>query len=193
MTYQWLILQKDVLYSLQNPNSSLILTDACHSIFAHFVSINVFNSKYILSFSRSFTVENESSIFTLMKFWGRTRNLVIMAVQGIRANSEIPRIPYSELALEEFQVCKSWLIVKEKKRHGVQPTFHNSRLFFCIFPMNFAMATLGLKEMGKFLWEGREKSLPSWLSQFSFAKLRQPTRQTFFPTFPKEFFHFLQT
>jgi hypothetical protein len=23
--------------------------------------------------------------------------------------------------------------------------------------------------MGKFLWEGREKSLPSWLSQFSFA------------------------
>ena len=32
------------------------------------------------------------------------------------------------------------------------------------------MATLGLKEMGKFLWEVREKSLPSWLSQFSFAK-----------------------
>ena len=41
------------------------------------------------------------------------------------------------------------------------------------------MATLGLKEMGKFLWEGREKSLPSWLFQFSFAKLRQPIRQTF--------------
>ena len=32
------------------------------------------------------------------------------------------------------------------------------------------MATLGLKEMGKFIWEGREKSHPSWLSQFSFAK-----------------------
>ena len=31
------------------------------------------------------------------------------------------------------------------------------------------MATLGLKEMGKFLWEGREKVLPSWLSQFSSA------------------------
>ena len=29
------------------------------------------------------------------------------------------------------------------------------------------MATLGLKEMGKFLWEGREKVLPCWLSQFS--------------------------
>jgi hypothetical protein len=52
--------------------------------------------------------------------------------------------------------------------------------------MNFAMATLGLKEMGKFLWEDREKSLPSWLSQFNFAKLRQPTGQTFFPTFPKK-------
>ena len=37
--------------------------------------------------------------------------------------------------------------------------------FFCIFPMNFAMATLGLKEIG----------------------------QTFFPTFPKEFSHFFQT
>jgi hypothetical protein len=59
--------------------------------------------------------------------------------------------------------------------------------------MNFAMATLGLKEMEKFLWEGREKCLPSWLSQFSFAKLRQPTGQTYFPTFPKEFFHFLQS
>ena len=34
---------------------------------------------------------------------------------------------------------------------------------------------LGLKEMGKFLWEGREISLPCWLSQFSSAKLRQPT------------------
>ena len=69
------------------------------------------------------------------------------------------------------------------------PLFNNTRLF-CIFPKNFAMATLGLKEMGKFLWEGREKSLPSWLSQLSFAKLRPPTGQTFFP---KEFPHFLQT
>ena len=31
------------------------------------------------------------------------------------------------------------------------------------------MATLGLKEMGKFLWEGKAKSLPCWLSQLSFA------------------------
>ena len=55
------------------------------------------------------------------------------------------------------------------------------------------MATLGLKEMGKFLWEGREKSLPCWLSQFSKTKLRQPQGQNFFSTFPKEFSHFLQT
>ena len=40
------------------------------------------------------------------------------------------------------------------------------------------MANLGLKGMEKFLWKGREKSLPSWLSWFSFAKLRQPTGQT---------------
>ena len=29
----------------------------------------------------------------------------------------------------------------------------------------------GLKETGKFLWEGREKGQPCWLSQFSFASL----------------------
>ena len=28
--------------------------------------------------------------------------------------------------------------------------------FFCMFQKNLAMATLDLKEMGKFLWEGRE-------------------------------------
>ena len=46
--------------------------------------------------------------------------------------------------------------------------------FFCIFQTNFAMATLGLKKMGKFLLEGREKSLPSLLSHFSFAKQGRP-------------------
>ena len=34
------------------------------------------------------------------------------------------------------------------------------QVFLCIFQKNSAMATLGLKEMGKFLWEGREKVLP---------------------------------
>ena len=39
--------------------------------------------------------------------------------------------------------------------------------------MNFAMATLSLKEMGQFLWKGRD-FLPSWLSQFSFAMVLHP-------------------
>ena len=38
------------------------------------------------------------------------------------------------------------------------------QVFLCIFQKNSAMATLGLKEMGKFLWEGKEKGLPCWLS-----------------------------
>ena len=40
--------------------------------------------------------------------------------------------------------------------------------------MNFAMATLGLKEMGK-------------------LNLDRQQGRPFFPTFPKEFSHFLQT
>ena len=40
------------------------------------------------------------------------------------------------------------------------------QVFLCIFQKNSAMATLGMKEMGKFL--------PCWLSQFSFSNLRQP-------------------
>ena len=47
------------------------------------------------------------------------------------------------------------------------------RVFLCIFEKNSAMATLGLKEMGKFVWEGREKGLPSK------TKLRQPTGKLF--------------
>ena len=34
------------------------------------------------------------------------------------------------------------------------------QVFLCIFQKNSAMATLGLREMGKFLWEGRGKGLP---------------------------------
>ena len=44
------------------------------------------------------------------------------------------------------------------------------QVFLCIFQKNSAMTTLGLKEMIKFIWEGRGKSLPYWLSQFSFSK-----------------------
>ena len=46
------------------------------------------------------------------------------------------------------------------------------QVFLCIFQKNSAMATLGLKEMGKFLWDGKEKGLPCWLSQFSKTNLR---------------------
>ena len=49
------------------------------------------------------------------------------------------------------------------------------QVFCCIFLKNSAMATLGLKEMGKFLWEGRENRLSYWLSQFGKTKLRQST------------------
>jgi hypothetical protein len=41
------------------------------------------------------------------------------------------------------------------------------QVYLCIFQKNSAMATVGLKEMRKLLWEGREKGLPYWLSQFS--------------------------
>ena len=44
------------------------------------------------------------------------------------------------------------------------------KVFLSIFQKNSAMATLGMKEMGKFLWESREKGLPCWLSQFSKTK-----------------------
>ena len=67
------------------------------------------------------------------------------------------------------------------------------QVFLCIFQKNSAMATLGVKEMGKFLWESMEKGLPCWLFQFSFTKLKQPREQTFFSTFLKEFSHFLHT
>ena len=35
-----------------------------------------------------------------------------------------------------------------------------SKVFLCIFQKNSAMATLGLKEMGKFLWEGSHSKVP---------------------------------
>ena len=47
------------------------------------------------------------------------------------------------------------------------------QVFLCTFQKNSAMVTLGLKEMGKFLWEGREKGLLCWLSK---TKLRQVSR-----------------
>ena len=65
--------------------------------------------------------------------------------------------------------------------------------FFCIFPMNFAMATLDLKEMGKFLWEVREKKFAQLAASVQFCQTESQKGRPFFPTFPKEFSHFLQT
>ena len=49
-----------------------------------------------------------------------------------------------------------------------------SKLFWLsIIQKNSAMATLGLKEIGKYIWEGREKGLPCWLSQFSLENTKK--------------------
>ena len=50
---------------------------------------------------------------------------------------------------------------RRKRGMASNPLFIIPDFFFCFFRMNFAMATLGLKEMGNFLWIGREKSLSS--------------------------------
>ena len=49
--------------------------------------------------------------------------------------------------------------VFEGKRHGGMGSTPKMeyQVFLWIFLNNSAMATLGLKEMGKFLWEGKEK------------------------------------
>ena len=53
--------------------------------------------------------------------------------------------------------------------------------------MYFAMATLGLKEIRNFHRKGREKSVSSWLSQFSFAK-ETAKRADLSPHLPKKNF-----
>ena len=47
-----------------------------------------------------------------------------------------------------------------RERGMASTTTMKYQFFLCIFQKNSAMATLGLKEMGKFIMEGREKSLP---------------------------------
>ena len=47
------------------------------------------------------------------------------------------------------------------------------QVFLCIFQKNSAMATLGLKEMEKLFWEGREKGLP-----VARCHLRQPQQSS---------------
>merc|ERR1711940_66840 len=44
-----------------------------------------------------------------------------------------------------------------RKRGSASNPKMEYQVFSCIFHLSLAMATLGLKEIGKFLWEGREK------------------------------------
>jgi hypothetical protein len=44
-----------------------------------------------------------------------------------------------------------------RKRGSASNPKMEYQVLYCIFHKSLAMATLGLKEMGKFLWEGREK------------------------------------
>ena len=44
-----------------------------------------------------------------------------------------------------------------RKRGSASNPKMEYQVFSCIFHESLAMATLGLKEMGKFLWEGWEK------------------------------------
>ena len=59
------------------------------------------------------------------------------------------------------------------------------QVFLYIFQKNSAMATLDLKEMGKFLWEGREKSL---LSRFSSFKPKVVIAEFFWKTLRKTWY-----
>ena len=69
-------------------------------------------------------------------------------------------------------------MVLEKKRLGVQPQ-NGIPGFSLHFPKEIGYGYLRFEGNGKIPLEGREKSLPSWLSHFSFAKLIQPTGQSF--------------
>ena len=48
-------------------------------------------------------------------------------------------------------------VLRERGMASIPKMEH--QVFLCIFQKNSAMATYGLKEMGKFLWEGREKGV----------------------------------
>ena len=63
-----------------------------------------------------------------------------MAVQGCRTNSEIPRIPYNELSLEEFQVSG---VVS-----GKRVSLHKISMYILTFNyvLNFRNLTLSLHD-----------------------------------------------
>ena len=109
---------------------------------------------------------------------------IVRLYSNVKIDSKV-QLYYSHVELCIFQCLSNNRFLRERGMAS-NPKMEY-QIFLCIFQNNSAMATLGLKEMGKFLWEGREKGLPCWLSQFSKTKLRQPT---FLPTFPKGIFPF---
>ena len=127
-------------------------------------------SDYSIFFIKSL-VENNSqnwnfafllkpTLSQVMAIWNRNKHSSIINRVLLRFEFHVPhQILYTILATDEKLPLTDRLGGKE----ALRPThFSLYQTFFCIFQNNSAMATLGLKEMGNFLWEGWEKSLPSW-------------------------------
>ena len=62
------------------------------------------------------------------------------------------------LEIHDFELVPKTLNMPSwRKRGSASNPKMEYQVFSCIFHESLAMATLGLKEMGKFLWEGRER------------------------------------
>ena len=55
---------------------------------------------------------------------------------------------------------KTWLTNLSLNNRFLRERGMEYQVFLCIFQKNSAMATLGLEEMGKFLWEGSHTKVP---------------------------------
>ena len=73
--------------------------------------------------------------------------------EGVKKPKSFDAVPPSHRSVSSvFSLNR----LSRRKRGMASNTLFIIPDIFCIFPTNFAMATLDLKEMGKFLWEGRE-------------------------------------
>ena len=73
----------------------------------------------------------------------------------IAAGSSISHRSFSEIIVVFLEYLNF-----ELGHRSLSQTKNSNQVFLCIFQKISAMATLGLKEMEKFLREGREKGLP---------------------------------
>ena len=105
---------------------------------------DVFHISFVQSMNYSFLRPDGTNgdVWNLSKpvFSSRTRTLVAKALKVVIMSVTLKRMS------------------RRKRGMASNPLFIIPD-FFCIFQTNLAMATLGLKEMGKLLWEGREKSI----------------------------------